>query len=57
MPEILQFSGEIITIENVFVKLRKMIPNDNGENTEILQEIIKAENILSAKLDHTFMQS
>ncbi|MGD1837412.1 MAG: hypothetical protein ACPKPY_05070 [Nitrososphaeraceae archaeon] len=50
----MQFSeGEIITIENLLIKLRQMIPNDNGENTDILEEIINAENIVSAKLDPT----
>ena len=32
MSEILQFNeGQIITIENLFVELRQIIPNDNGE--------------------------
>ncbi len=52
MPEIVSFdTNEIITIENVLVELEQMIPNENGENTEILEKIVTAQNIISAKLD------
>lgn len=52
MPEDLYVSqDELIYIENVLVELRNLIPNDAGENTELLEKIVNAENIITAKLD------
>ena len=52
MPENYCFDEqEIVTIENLLVKLQEMIPNETGENTEILDEIVTAQNIIGAKLD------
>ncbi|TVM02731.1 MAG: hypothetical protein CV087_08850 [Candidatus Brocadia sp. WS118] len=52
MPEDIYVSqDELIYIENVLVELRNLIPNDAGENTELLEKIVNAENIITAKLD------
>lgn len=45
------FHDEVVFIENVLVELRSLIPNDQGENNEILEKIVMAEQILGARLD------
>lgn len=42
---------ETVFIENILVELRSRISNDMGENTEILEKIVLAEQILGARLD------
>lgn len=42
---------EVIFIENVLVKLQTMIPNEQGENSEILEMLVTAQQIVSARLD------
>lgn len=42
---------DIVFIENVLVKLEGMIPNEQGENSEILEMIVLAEQIIGSKLD------
>ena len=42
---------EIIFIENILVKVRDMLPNEMGENQQILEEIVLAEQIIGARLD------
>ena len=42
---------EIIFIENVIVKLEDMVPNDMGENQEIMEMLTTCEQIISARLD------
>lgn len=44
---------EVVFIENVLVKLQDMIPNDQGENSEILEMILTALQIIGARLDET----
>lgn len=54
MPELYSFDEtEITMVENVLTKLLDLIPNENGENTQILEEIVEAQNIIGAKLDKT----
>ena len=42
---------ETVFIENILVELRSRISNDMGENTEILEKIVLAEQILGARLN------
>lgn len=42
---------EVVFIENVLVELRSLIPNDMGENQNILEKIVLAEQIIGARLD------
>lgn len=42
---------EVVFIENVFVELETMIPNDQGENQEIMEKITTCQQIISARLD------
>ena len=42
---------EVVFIENVLVELEELVPNDQGENTEILEKIITAQQIVTARLD------
>jgi len=50
----LQFAeDEVVFIENVLVKLEDLIPNDQGENQEIMEMIVTAEQIISARLDES----
>jgi hypothetical protein len=45
---------EIVSIENVFVQLRQMISSPQGkENTEIMEKLVKAENIITERIDST----
>lgn len=51
-PNMLGFAQEeAIFMENVFVKLSDMIPNEQGENTEIMEMITTCLQILGARLD------
>jgi hypothetical protein len=50
--DMLKFTqDEIVFIENVLVKLEDMIPNDQGENQEILEMIVTCQQIIGARLD------
>lgn len=43
---------EVVFIENVLVEIRNILPNDMmGENTEILEKIVLAEQIIGSRLD------
>ena len=44
-------NDEVVFIENVLVKLEGMIPNEQGENSEILEMIVLAEQIIGSRLD------
>lgn len=44
---------EVIFIENVLVKLQEMIPNEQGENTEIMEMIVTCLQIVGARLDNS----
>jgi hypothetical protein len=50
--KIIKFTeDEVVYIENILVTLREAIPNDMGENSEILEKIVTAEQIITARLD------
>jgi len=50
--KVLKFSeDEVVFIENVLVKLETLIPNEQGENEELMEMITTAQQIISARLD------
>ena len=50
--DMLKFTkDEIIFIENVIVKLEDLIPNDQGENQEIMEMLTTCEQIIESRLD------
>lgn len=50
--QLVQFNREeIVFIENVLVSLRTMIDNTNSDNTDILEKIVIAEQVIGARLD------
>ena len=49
--KIIKFTeDEVVYIENILVTLREAIPNDMGENSEILEKIVTAEQIIEARM-------
>ena len=42
---------EIVFIENVMEELQNMIPNEQGENSEILEKIVLVSQIVGSRLD------
>jgi hypothetical protein len=49
--KIIKFTeDEVVYIENILVTLREAIPNDMGENSEILEKIVMCEQIISARM-------
>jgi len=50
--KVLKFSqDEVVFIENVLVKLETLIPNEQGENEELMEMITTAQQVISARLD------